>query len=407
MRILLHDYSGHAFLVQLARQLAHDGHEVLHVHFPGFQTPKGALVRRDDDPPNFTTRGLALPGAFAKYSYVRRFTQELAYGRLLAETITAWRPEIVFSANSTLDPQHAAWRAARRLGVPFIFWVQDINSVAIARILARKLPVIGHLAAARYTALEKKLLRGSARAIVITEDFVPILVDWGVAHDRIDVVENWAPREDLPQRARDNAWARAHDLADKLVFLYSGTIGLKHDPGVLLETARALRVRKEARVVVVSEGIGADWLRREGAGLENLKLLPYQPFERLAEVVASGDVLMAVLEPDAGVFSVPSKVLTYLCAGRPLLAAMPPENLAARIIMRERAGLVVPAGDRAGFVAAASRLADDPALRATLGRNGLAYADRSFDIRAVAARIAAIARRALAEQTQAPNARHR
>ena len=396
MRILLHDYSGHAFLVQLARQLARDGHEVLHVHFPGFQTPKGALIRRDDDPPNFTTRGLALPGAFAKYSYLRRLTQELAYGRLLAKTIMAWRPEIVFSANSTLDPQHAAWRAARRLGVPFIFWVQDINSVAIARILARKLPVIGHLAGARYTALEKTLLRGSARTIVITEDFVPILVDWGVARDRIDVVENWAPREDLPQRPRDNAWARTHDLVDKLVFLYSGTIGLKHDPGVLLDTARALQARPEARVVVVSEGIGADWLRREGAGLANLTLLPYQPFERLAEVVASGDVLMAVLEPDAGVFSVPSKVLTYLCAGRPLLAAMPPENLAARIIARERAGLVVPAGDRAGFVAAASRLADDPGLRAELGRNGLAYADRSFDIRAVAARITAIAQRALA-----------
>jgi glycosyltransferase involved in cell wall biosynthesis len=396
VRILLHDYSGHAFLVQLARQLARDGHQVLHVHFPGFQTPKGVLTRQPDDPPGFETRGLSLPGEFAKYSYVKRLGQELAYGRLLARTILDWKPEIVFSANSTLDPQHHAWRAARRLGVPFVFWVQDINSVAISRILGRKLPLIGHLVGARYVALERKLLRGSARAIVITEDFVPILERWGLPRARIDVVENWAPREDLPPQPRDNPWARAHGLADKLVFLYSGTIGLKHDPGLLLAAAERFRDRPDIRVVVVSEGIGADWLRANGAGLPNLVLLPFQDFATLPQVVATGDVLMAVLEPDAGIYSVPSKVLTYLCAGRPLLAAMPAENLASRILARENAGIVVPAGDRAGFVAAAERLAGDPALRAALGRNALAYADRSFDIGAVARRIAGIATAALA-----------
>jgi glycosyltransferase involved in cell wall biosynthesis len=396
VRILLHDYSGHAFLVQLARQLARDGHQVLHVHFPGFQTPKGVLTRQPDDPPGFETRGLSLPGEFAKYSYVKRLGQELAYGRLLARTILDWKPEIVFSANSTLDPQHHAWRAARRLGVPFVFWVQDINSVAISRILGRKLPLIGHLVGARYVALERKLLRGSARAIVITEDFVPILERWGLPRARIDVVENWAPREDLPPQPRDNPWARAHGLADKLVSLYSGTIGLKHDPGLLLAAAERFRDRPDIRVVVVSEGIGADWLRANGAGLPNLVLLPFQDFATLPQVVATGDVLMAVLEPDAGIYSVPSKVLTYLCAGRPLLAAMPAENLASRILAREKAGIVVPAGDRAGFVAAAERLAGDPALRAALGRNALAYADRSFDIGAVARRIAGIATAALA-----------
>jgi glycosyltransferase involved in cell wall biosynthesis len=396
VRILLHDYSGHAFLVQLARRLARDGHQVLHVHFPGFQTPKGALAALPDDPPGFETRGLALPGEFAKYSYLRRIGQELAYGRLLAAAIMDWKPEIVFSANATLDPQHAAWRAARRLGVPFVFWVQDINSVAISRILARKLPLLGHLVGARYAALERKLLRGSARAIVITEDFVPILERWGLPRARIDVVENWAPREDLPAQPRDNPWARAHDLAGKLVFLYAGTIGLKHDPGLLLALAERFRDRPDIRVVVVSEGIGADWLRARAGHLPNLLLLPFQPFAVLPQVVASGDVLMAVLEPDAGIYSVPSKVLTYLCAGRPLLAAMPAENLASRILLREEAGVVVPPGDRAAFADAAERLAADPDARARLARNGLAYADRSFDIAAVARRIAAIARAAIA-----------
>ena len=100
-------------------------------------------------------------------------------------------------------------------------------------------------------------------------------------------------------------------------------------------------------------------------------LLPFQPYEVLPEVLASADVLLAILEPEAGVFSVPSKVLSYHCAGRPILAAIPAENLAARIIerarQRRRRG---SRRDEQAFVAAARRLLDEPERRAAHGRAG-------------------------------------
>ena len=95
-------------------------------------------------------------------------------------------------------------------------------------------------------------------------------------------------------------------------------------------------------MLVVSEGPGADWLAEHASPDDALRLLPYQPYERLPEVLASADVLVAVLEPDAGAFSVPSKVLTYLCAGRPLLGALPADNLAARVVTQSGGGIVVP-----------------------------------------------------------------
>ena len=141
--------------------------------------------------------------------------------------------------------------------------------------------------------------------------------------------------------------------------------------------------RPEIRVVVVSEGLGADWLRARAAEVRNLTLLPYQPFERLPEVIASGDVLLAILESDAGAFSVPSKVLTYLCAGRPILGAIPVENLATRVIARAGAGITVPPGEAEAFVLAAERLATASAERKALGNNALDYAHKTFDIRAI------------------------
>lgn len=390
MKILVHDYPGHSFQPQLSRWLARQGHQVLHVFFAGFQAPRGALVRQPDDPPGFDTRAITLGRPFEKYNFFRRVFQEIEYGRRLNAVIGEFSPDVALAGNGPLDIQAMTTRYCRRHGIGLVYWHQDIYSIAIDRILRRKMPGLGALIGARYIALEKRLLRESDHIVTITDDFLPTLTAWGADPKRVTVIENWAPREELPLRPRRNPWAEAHGLADKTVFLYSGTLGLKHNPDLLLQLARRYRARPDVRVAVVSEGLGADWLRERGGDLPNLKLLPFQPFERMPEVIASGDVLVAVLEPDAGVFSVPSKVLTYLCASRPLLAAVPLENLAARLIVRNDAGLAVAPGDVAGFLAAAERLAGDPELRARMGKNGLDYAARTFDIDAIGARFAAI-----------------
>ncbi|CAN5295140.1 hypothetical protein BH18ACT4_BH18ACT4_13690 [soil metagenome] len=134
--------------------------------------------------------------------------------------------------------------------------------------------------------------------------------------------------------------------------------------------------------MVVSEGAGGDWLVRERAsrGLENLVLLPYQPFDQLPDVLGTADVLLALLASDAGVFSVPSKILSSLCAGRPVLAAMPLANLGARTIEGAGAGIVVAPDDVEGFLAGAEKLLADERLRHHQGRSARAYAEQTFDI---------------------------
>lgn len=400
MKILVHD-SGHAFPVQLSRWLATRGHEVLHLYAASMAMPRGPVAPRPDDPPGFTIRGLSLGRPIEKYSYVRRVFDERAYGRLLAREVERAGPDVMLGGTSATDIQAAAVAACRRLGSGFVFWAQDLNAVAIDRLLRRRLPVLGALAGRYYLGLERRLMLASDAVVAISEDFLPILADWGITGERLHVIENWAPLDELRARPRDNAWARQHGLADRLVFLYSGTLGLKHNPDLLLQLARRFAGRSDIRVVVVSEGLGADWLRERRGEIANLVLLPYQPFERLPEVVATADILLAILEPEAGAFSVPSKVLTYLCAGRPILGAIPPENLAARTIARARAGVTVPPGDGAAFVAAAERLAGDAAERMRLGNNALDYAGKTFDIRAIGARFEAI----LAAAARRPHAK--
>jgi glycosyltransferase involved in cell wall biosynthesis len=137
--------------------------------------------------------------------------------------------------------------------------------------------------------------------------------------------------------------------------------------------------------------------------LPNLRLLPFQPIDQYPDVLGAADVLVALLEPTAGTFSVPSKVLSYLCAGRPILAAIPPQNLAARTIERAGAGLVVSPTDEEAFLVAAKQLLVDGVVRTAAGRSARAYAEATFDTEVITDRFQQVIERAI-RRSAAPGA---
>jgi colanic acid biosynthesis glycosyl transferase WcaI len=382
MRILVSDYSGHPFQVQLSRELARRGHTVTHSFSTRFQTPKGNLKVSESDPDGFDIVPVSNSKPFAKSSFFARRRQEIEIGRELAKLVATFEPDVVVSSNAPLDTQRIFQRAATRHGAKFVFWLQDIYSEAIGRVVPRKFPVLGHLIAAWYRHLEFGMLRDSDHVVPITADFVPIIGRHGVAPGKITVVENWAPLEELLVHARDNDWARENMPGEGLRIVYSGTLGYKHNPGLLLDLARGV---PGARMHVYSEGAVAEKLAADAAsqGVTNLTLHPWVPFDDLPKMLSGADLFVAVIEPEAGIYSVPSKVLSYLAIGRPIIGSMPLDNTAARLINDNRAGFVLPRGGEAQLVAKANVLAADPALRTELGDNGRRYAQASFNIEAI------------------------
>lgn len=385
LRIVVHDYGGYPFIVQLSRALADRGHHVLHLYAEGFRRPKGPVEVAPGDPPTLSLEPVRLSEAPHPAGY-QRILQERRYGRQLAERIASLNADVVISANSPLYVQASIQDAAHSTGAAFAFWVQDLHSVAIARIIGRRVRMLGVLIGTRFARLERRLLRESEAIIVISADFLPVFREWGVATDVVEVIENWAPLTDPPLLGKANSWAIEHGLLNRSVVLYAGTLALKHNPALLLELARGL---SDVTVVAVAEGAGADWLRAHGQASRNLLVLPLEPYSRLSEVLASADLLLAVLEPDASTFSAPSKVLTYLAAGKPILAAVTGDNAAARAILRAGAGVVVDPTDVAGLVAAARQLLDNPARLRSAGAAGLAYARDTFDIGRISERFEA------------------
>jgi len=383
VRILVHDFAGHAFPVQLSRWLADRGHTVRHVY-------SAAAVSAPPAPSGVPVTALGRGGRLDKYRPLRRLVQEDAYARELAALAAAFRPGATLSGNCSPAIQIRLARATQRAGGRFVYWLQDLYAPALHAALSGRVPPLAGPAAALAARLEGRFLRASDAVVAITPDFLPALAAAGVPEDRCLVQPNWAPLT----AARDDearAWRRAWGLADRFVYLYTGALGLKHQPERLAALAAAQR-QTGAVVLVVSQGPGRQRLAalKAAHGLDNLWLCDYLAAAALPVAQRAADVLLAVLTEAAGAFSVPSKILGYLVAGRPVLAALPTANLAARTLAEAGAGLRVAPGDADGWLAAAEALRRDPARRAALGSAGRAFAESRFALDRIGARFEAL-----------------
>ena len=391
MRITVHDYSGHPFQVQLSRELARRGHSVLHEYSTQYVTGHGNLTVTDADPDTLRIEGVQASLPIRKYDPIARMRFELSYARAWRARLEQDPADVVVACNVPLFALASVRRHLARSGRRWVFWHQDIYSLGVAAEIDRKLPGVLAAPLRRWAyGLERTQVRSAARVVAIGDAFVDHYRGWGLPTDHVAVIPNWAPLDELVPGARDNDWTHEQGLPTGPVrLLYAGTLGRKHNPLLLLDLLDAARFRGvDATLVVCSEGVGADELAAAAGDRPDVRILGYQPAERFAEVLAGADVMVALLEPDAAAFSVPSKVLSYLSAGRPTIALVPDGNPAAADVRAAGGFVASPSPIGAGAAAdwLATTLAAGPDALSMLGLQARQLAERKFDIEAIAGR---------------------
>ena len=385
MKILIHDFAGHPFQVALSRELANRGHVVTHAYFAEDPGPKGDMQNYRSNSGAVYMRPLSVGRQYSKGNFLSRLLLDLRYRSVLAGAIQAEAFDIVLSSNTPTWVQGHALSASHQTGASFIYWCQDFYSIAVGSIFRKKLGRLGGLIEKCLFMWDKPQIRKSDHVINITPAFTDLMREW-CNIENISEIRNWGALAEIPIQKADSTWLQEHAIPlDRPRVLYSGTLGLKHNPELIIKAAQAT---PEATFVVVASGIGVSAL--DTSATPNLIVLPLQPIEAFPSVLASADVLIAMIESDAGGFSVPSKILSYLCAGRPIVMSAPENNLASQTICEASAGVVVPPDDSQAFVDEVKHLLSDVDRRDAMGRAGRQYAEKHFDIGKVADRFEAI-----------------
>jgi len=187
VKIQINSFCGRSFVLQLARELARRGHEVLFAYFSDNNTPNGDLLPRADDPATFHIEPITLGRAFHKTSPLQRRAADIDFGRLSAEALVRFQPDVVLVSEMPLDSLKILQASAHRHRAAFVFWLQDFLADLASFVLARKsfpISLLARPAGMYYGSLERRLLNESEAIVCIGEYFQQRLQEWKVGEGR-------------------------------------------------------------------------------------------------------------------------------------------------------------------------------------------------------------------------------
>ena len=308
-----------------------------------------------------------------------------AFTILAAVTAAATRGpfDVVVAVSPPITMAFAARLAALCHGCPMVLNVQDVfPDVAIT---------VGALNSRQLIGLARRLERTAYRAAdavtVLSTDLQENITTKVAGLSRppmVETIPNFVDTDNLRPLDRLTEYRRENRLGDRMVVMYAGNLGHSQSLDLVVEAARRHRNRDDLVYVINGGGVRAEEITAVAGGLQNLIVIGYQPAERLAEVLATGDIHVVPLRTGLASASVPSKAYSAMAAGRPIIASVDQGTEVARMVADADAGLAVPPDDPDAFTAAVEYLAGDVELRTRMGVNARAWAEKCHSARVAA-----------------------
>lgn len=288
----------------------------------------------------------------------------------------AWRLrglrfDVVFVyASSPLLQVISATVLARLKGCAIVTWVQDL--------WPQSLQATGYVRSPRMLAAVAAVVRW-----IYAQQHLVLVQSPGF----VSPVRALAP-PDLPVRVHPNpaeaqrisVGAATLTLPAGFNIVFAGNLGTAQALDSVLDAAELLRDLPGLRFVLVGSGQRSGWLAEQVRTRElGNVLLPgrYAPDQMPAILAQAQALLVSLVDDPAMALTVPSKVQSYLAAGKPVVAALRGEG--ASVVAEAGAGVACAAGDGAALAQAVRHLHAMPeAERAAMGAAGRRYHDEHY-----------------------------
>jgi len=372
---------------ELSRLWVEDGHEVtVLTGFPNH--PTGVVPRSYRSKFRHLVSREELEGVNVVRTWLLPFPNRKAYERMLSygsfcvssatTGIFLDRPDLVIASSPQLLVGLSGWWLARCNGAPFIFEVRDLWPESLAAVGS------GNSDSVLYRSLSKIagfLYRSCDRLVVVTPAFKNYLIErWGVPEEKIVVVENGVDTNLFSKHPLGSALKRKLGAEDKFVVSYIGTMGNAHGLETLVEAATVLRERAP-NVLFLLVGEGAEKARilslARSRGLTNVRFVDQQPREKIPAYISASDACLVLLKRTELFKTVlPTKMLEFMACSCPVILGV--DGHARSVMEQANAGIFIPPEDSRELVQAIVRLAADPALCESLGRNGRRHVLQCF-----------------------------
>lgn len=300
----------------------------------------------------------------------------------LARLLFCCHPRLLLITTNPPFLPHLGWLIDKLRRIPYILLFLDIYPDHIVK--QGWLSESG-LIAKIWRCANRHAMRRASAVITIGEGMKSILQQQ--AEDvHIVVIPFWADTDFIQPIPKDgNPFARKHGQVGKVTILYSGNIGKTHGVEILVDAAAMLQDLANARVLIIGEGLGLNDIHRRATELNvsNLSFLPLQPWDRVPQSLATGDIAVVLQAPGTEHLSVPSKTYSLMAAGCAIVACTTHRSDLAILVTKHDIGLVVPSNDKVALASTLRRLILDPELLASMREHARTVAVEYYSLHAV------------------------
>jgi putative colanic acid biosynthesis glycosyltransferase WcaI len=371
----------------LAEHVVRCGHDVVvsttFPHYPQWewQPPMARWSRTDPlDGVEVRRTRVILPrraGARWRIAYDTSF----AAGTLLRSTMVR-RPDLVLCISPPVQAAFSCALLARKWRVPLVLLLQDLPLQA-----ALSVGMMSPGAACRLgNWIERRAYGLAEKIVVINASFRRSLADQGVPAHKVVEIPNWANLDYTAPGAPEPEMRQLLGAPNgEFLVLHCGNMGEKQGLRSAVLAAQIVSRRREVRLALVGDGAERRVLERMVVenDIRSVRLLPLQPAAVFPRMLASADALLLHQRAEVTDSVVPSKLLTYMAAAKPILAAASANSPAARLVSEARCGLVVRPDDPSALADAMDELSGDAHRRRALGLAGRQFVQERFQRKAI------------------------
>jgi len=195
--------------------------------------------------------------------------------------------------------------------------------------------------------LQRVVYYQSKKLVTISNGFKNAIVKvYGVPSERIAILPNWADTNFFDYHQHIGARRNDFGLPEGFILTYGGNVGTAQGLKSLVDAAKLIGNERHISIVIAGDGVERDSLisyaKQEKVG--NVIFMPSLPPDKMGALLAVSDCLYISLEDEAKYeITIPSKIYSYLAAGKPVLAAA--KGDVASLIIENDIGFVVQTKD--------------------------------------------------------------
>ena len=265
--------------------------------------------------------------------------------------------------------------------MPYFYYIMDfLPEQAENAGLMKK----GGITSQIYMWFDQQVCSAAKGILVLSQGFKTHCINTrGVEEDKVLIAPIFVNTDVVWPVTEENNWGKKHGIKkEHFVVMFTGTMGYVSGLGILRDVISYIPSDSHVLFVCLGEGALRPEIERLSQERSDVICLPFQPPEEYVKALGTANLALLTMDPMCVQGSVPSKMYTYMAAGKPVLCNAPPESENTLLLNQVRCGFVVPPNDPEAMAKTILYLKDRPEMLKEAGEAGFRYVQENCTVKA-------------------------